>query len=93
MNGEYSMKVGLLAGWGRYPQVVAEALREQGYQVYCLGTPRVGQEVADAPASSIIGTAHIRDLLSRPGIHDVVPIGSRGILAEASHLARHTGSR
>ncbi len=37
MNGESSMKVGLLAGWGRYPQVVAETLREQGYQVYCLG--------------------------------------------------------
>jgi hypothetical protein len=64
-----------------------------GDRVYCLGTPRVGQEVADAPASSIIGTGHIRDLLSRPGIHDIVPIGSRGILAEACHLARHTGSR
>jgi DUF1009 family protein len=30
-------KVGLIAGWGRYPIVVAEALKAQGAQVYCLG--------------------------------------------------------
>ncbi len=30
-------KVGILAGWGRYPVVIAEALRDQGYEVCCLG--------------------------------------------------------
>ena len=30
-------RVGLIAGWGRYPLVVAKALQAQGYQVYCLG--------------------------------------------------------
>ncbi|MEZ6069857.1 MAG: UDP-2,3-diacylglucosamine diphosphatase LpxI [Pirellulales bacterium] len=30
-------RVGLLAGWGRFPLLVAEALRRDGYQVYCLG--------------------------------------------------------
>jgi len=30
-------RIGLLAGWGRYPVVVAEALRAQGYSVRCLG--------------------------------------------------------
>ncbi len=30
-------KVGLIAGWGRYPIVVARALRAQGVGVYCLG--------------------------------------------------------
>lgn len=30
-------KVGLLAGWGRYPLVVAEALARQGYKTHCLG--------------------------------------------------------
>jgi DUF1009 family protein len=30
-------KIGLVAGWGRYPLVVAEALREQGFETYCLG--------------------------------------------------------
>lgn len=30
-------KIGILAGWGRYPLVIAAALREQGYDVYILG--------------------------------------------------------
>ncbi len=30
-------RVGLVAGWGRYPLVIAQALRAQGYQTYCLG--------------------------------------------------------
>ena len=30
-------RMGLLAGWGRYPIVVAEALKRQGYYVACLG--------------------------------------------------------
>jgi hypothetical protein len=29
-------KIGLIAGWGRYPIVVAEALRRSGYKVYCV---------------------------------------------------------
>jgi UDP-2,3-diacylglucosamine hydrolase len=31
-------RIGILAGWGRYPIVIAEALRRQGCEVYCLGT-------------------------------------------------------
>jgi UDP-2,3-diacylglucosamine hydrolase len=30
-------RIGMLAGWGRYPLVVAEALRRAGYETYCLG--------------------------------------------------------
>jgi len=30
-------RMGLLAGWGRFPIVVAEQLRAQGYRVYCVG--------------------------------------------------------
>ena len=38
-SGETSRreKIGLLAGWGRLPIIVAEALKQQGYGVYCLG--------------------------------------------------------
>ncbi len=28
--------IGLIAGWGRYPQIVARGLREQGYRVVCV---------------------------------------------------------
>jgi DUF1009 family protein len=30
-------RVGLIAGWGRYPVVIAEALNRSGAEVYCLG--------------------------------------------------------
>jgi hypothetical protein len=30
-------RIGLMAGWGRYPLLVVEALRRQGSEVYCLG--------------------------------------------------------
>ncbi|NLF71875.1 MAG: LpxI family protein [Candidatus Anammoximicrobium sp.] len=36
MSGAASEKIGLLAGWGRYPLIVAQALRAQGHSVYCL---------------------------------------------------------
>jgi len=31
-------RVGILAGWGRLPLVVADSLRRRGCEVYCLGT-------------------------------------------------------
>ncbi|MDR1290128.1 MAG: hypothetical protein LBK06_02890, partial [Planctomycetaceae bacterium] len=30
-------RVGLIAGWGRYPVYLAEALKQRGAKVYCLG--------------------------------------------------------
>jgi DUF1009 family protein len=30
-------RIGLVAGWGRYPIVVAEKLAAEGFEVYCLG--------------------------------------------------------
>ncbi len=30
-------RMGLIAGWGKYPLEVARALKRQGYEVYCLG--------------------------------------------------------
>jgi UDP-2,3-diacylglucosamine hydrolase len=29
-------RIGLIAGWGRYPIAVAEILKEQGYRLYCV---------------------------------------------------------
>ena len=36
-TGVSTRRVGLIAGWGRYPIVVAEALRSQGCELVCLG--------------------------------------------------------
>ena len=45
-------RIGLLAGWGDYPLVVADALREQGYHTCCLGVighadPRLAERCDD----------------------------------------------
>jgi len=44
-------RIGLGAGWGRYPIVVAKALKRQGHPVYCLGikdhTDPVLREICD----------------------------------------------
>jgi DUF1009 family protein len=37
-------RVGLMAGWGRYPLLIAQAMTRQGWQVHCLGV----KEHADA---------------------------------------------
>jgi len=37
VSGSGLPKIGLVAGWGRYPIVVAQALREQGHQVFGVG--------------------------------------------------------
>ena len=35
--GEPRRRIGLIAGWGRYPFAVAQALRRQGMAAFCLG--------------------------------------------------------
>jgi DUF1009 family protein len=45
-------RIGLVAGWGRYPVVIAESLKRQGYDVFCLGAmhhadPELARHCAD----------------------------------------------
>ncbi|WP_022667495.1 alpha-ribazole kinase [Desulfospira joergensenii] len=68
-------------------------LSRPGDRVYCLGLPRVGEEVASAHETLIIGVDYIRGLMAQPGVHEILPVGSRGILAEASQLAGHAHTR
>lgn len=52
-RGESAIRrVGLFAGWGRYPILVAKTLRQQGCEVYCLGVlnhadPRLAEICSD----------------------------------------------
>ena len=36
-SGRPAERVGLMAGWGRYPLLIAEAMSRRGFDVYCLG--------------------------------------------------------
>ena len=42
-------RIGLVAGWGRYPIVIAEALSRAGYEVHCLGLREHADEAALRP--------------------------------------------
>lgn len=48
-------RIGLVAGWGRYPIVVAEALVAAGYEVHCLG---VREHVDEAALRPLCKTFH-----------------------------------
>lgn len=46
---EKTRRIGLIAAWGRYPIIVAEALKRQGYDTYCLGVKEHADEAALLP--------------------------------------------
>lgn len=55
-----------------------------GLTVVAVGAPLVGEEVLQA---QLVGYCTIRELLAHPGVYEMVPVGSKGILAEAKLLA------
>lgn len=59
-----------------------------GDWIYCLGIPKVGDEVKDDDDPEIVQGKHILGLLAVSGIHDIIPVGSQGIRREAELLAR-----
>lgn len=62
------------------------ALSHSGDIVYCLGVPKVGNELNGADDPDIIQANHIYELQKLIGIHDIIPIGSKGILRELEIL-------
>ncbi len=45
----HEKRIGLIAAWGRYPVVVAEALVAQGFEVYCIAVKDHADEAALRP--------------------------------------------
>jgi hypothetical protein len=68
------------------------ATSQLGDRVYCLGLPKVGQEVLDTEDREIIDAGKIERLLKQTDIHDILPVGSRGIRAEAMQMAQSTNA-
>jgi len=60
---------------------------QSGDDVYCLGLPKVGPELKNPEDSEIVQVKDLQILLNSMRIHDIVPVGSRGILLEAQQLA------
>lgn len=62
-----------------------------GDVLYCLGLPKVGAELAAHDDPQIVTGRLIRALLNEVQIHDILPVGSRGIRSEAAQLAEEIG--
>ncbi len=60
---------------------------QPGDQLYCLGLPKVGNELNDPDDPDIVKGSFIRQLLGHPRVHDILPVGSQGIRKEAVGLA------
>jgi UDP-2,3-diacylglucosamine hydrolase len=89
-------RVGLLAGWGRYPVLVAEALRRQGYEIYCLGVvghadPRLA-ELCDGFNWTGLGRfGYAIRYMKRHGVTDATMAGKihKVLLFQPWRLVRH----
>ncbi len=57
--------------------------------VYCLGIPKVGNEINGFDDNELVQINHIKDLLKLKVVNDIVPIGSKGILMEIELLCRN----
>ncbi|HEX3032012.1 MAG TPA: alpha-ribazole kinase [Bacillota bacterium] len=62
-----------------------------GDHLYCLGMPKVGSEIADPEDADMVSWQAVYDLLRSDGVHDIIPVGSRGIMGEVQLLAAQTG--
>ena len=64
-------------------------LCQEGDEVVTLGEPLVGQEVIPGEKSRrIADTLDVIRLGRKPYVHELIPVGSKGILYEASTLAK-----
>lgn len=61
-------------------------------KIFCLGIPRLGNEVITSGCMDTIHSGTLNELRAHPLIHDILPVGSRGIRAEAELLARQSGA-
>ena len=53
-------KIGLVAGWGRYPIVVAQSLKAQGYEVHCVGLKNHADDALRTVCDSFFACAPAR---------------------------------
>jgi len=66
---------------------------QPGDDVYCLGFPKVGSELINSEDPEIVQVKAIQVLLEISSIHDIIPVGSRGIRLEAELIASTINTR
>lgn len=61
-----------------------------GDKLYCIGVPKVGNEIS-LDDSQIANSLLIKELNDISSVHDIIPVGSKGIKGEAEMLASFLG--
>jgi hypothetical protein len=59
--------------------------------VYCHGYPKVGNEINGIDDVEIVQGVNIYELLNMEDVHEIIPIGSQGILKEIENMATSIG--
>jgi hypothetical protein len=58
--------------------------------VYLLGLPKVGNEIQCFDDDEIVNGKHVMCLLENSSVHDIIPIGSKGILKEIEMMCENS---
>lgn len=61
-----------------------------GDKIYCIGIPKVGNEVS-LKDPDIADSKLVKEILNLPSLHDIIPVGSRGVKGEVQSLASYLG--
>jgi len=64
-----------------------------GDEIFCLGLPKVGHELNNPDDPEIVPVQAIQVLLAILSIHDIIPVGSKGIRWEVNQLAATVNSQ
>jgi len=85
--------MGLIAGWGRYPIVVAQALKQQGYEVHCAGVKDHADPLLASLCDSFLpaGVAHLGRMIRHFRRHGATQATMAGKIHKASVLFRRWG--
>jgi hypothetical protein len=74
------------------PHSLRMKMCKRGDVVIAIGAPQVGKEVISGEHSKrVSNTRDVRKLLKIPFVHEMIPVGSQGILREAQILAGDSG--
>jgi len=73
-------RIGIIAGWGRYPIVIVDALKRQGYDVYGLGVsghadPALAEHCVDFDWTGFGRFGSMVRYFRRRGVHDIMMAG------------------
>lgn len=62
---------------------------QPGDFVYCVGVPKVGADLSQGGGPDVLTTKHVARIMQLPMLHDLIPVGSRGVRGELTHMIRY----